>query len=151
MSRMYSGKKGKSGSKRPIRKTQPSWVRYKDNEVEMLILKLAKEGKTSSQIGIILRDTYGVPYIKGLTGKKLTKILEENKVSPKIPEDVIALIKKSIKLRKHIEKNAKDESTIRGLVLTESKIKRLVKYYKRVGKLPEGWKYEPDRIKMYLE
>jgi len=151
MARMYSGKKGKSGSKRPVNKKNPSWVRYNAQEAEMLIIKLAKEGKSASQIGLILRDTYGIPYIKGLIGKTLTKFLQEKSLLSKLPEDVLALIKKSIKLRKHIESNFKDESSIRGLHLTESKIKRLVKYYKRIGKLAEDWKYEPDRVRMYLE
>ena len=151
MARMHSRKKGKAGSKRPVKKTVPSWVRYKPKEAEMLIVKLAKEGKSSSQIGLILRDRYGVPYIKGLIGKKVTKILEEKKLLSKLPEDLLALIKKSARLRKHIEGNHKDESSIRGLTLTESKIKRLVKYYKRTGKLAEDWKYQPDRIRMYIE
>jgi small subunit ribosomal protein S15 len=151
MARMHSRKKGKAGSKRPVDKKIASWVRYKDKEVEMLITKLAKEGNSPSQIGLVLRDTYGIPYVKGLAGKTITKILGEKKLLSKLPEDLLALIKKSIKLRKHIESNHKDESSRRGLLLTESKIKRLIKYYKRTGKLAEDWKYHPDRVRMYLE
>lgn len=148
---MYSRKRGKSGSKRPLRKTPPSWIRYKPKEAELLVVKLAKEGKTSSQIGLILRDTYGIPDIKQIVGKKVTKILEEHKLLKTIPEDLMALIKKNIEVRKHLEKNHKDEAAKRGLGLTESKIKRLVKFYKATGKLPEEWKYEPKKIRMYIE
>lgn len=145
-------KKGKSGSKRPLlRKTPPSWIRYKPKEVELLIVKLAKEEKTLSQIGLIMRDTYGIPDIKELVGKTLSEILEEHKLLSKIPEDIMALIKKSIALKRHMEKNAKDTTALRGVQLTESKIKRLVKYYKRTGRLPADWKYEPEKIKLYLE
>jgi small subunit ribosomal protein S15 len=151
MARMHSRKRGNAGSKRPVRKKVPSWVRYNAKEVEILITKLAKEEKTPSQIGLILRDRYGVPHIKGVAGKRITKILEEKKLLSKLPEDLLALIKKSIKLRKHIEANHKDESSKRGLTLTESKIKRLVKYYKRSGRLAEDWKFHPDRVRMYLE
>ena len=98
MARMHSRKKGKAGSRRPANKTVSSWVTYKDKEVEMLITKLAKEGKTASQIGSILRDNYGIPYVKGVTGKTITKTLEEKKLLGKLPEDLLALIKKSIKL-----------------------------------------------------
>ena len=128
-----------------------SWVRYKEKEVEALIVKLAKEEKTASEIGLILRDLYGIPYVKQITGKRITKIMEENDLLSKIPEDMMALIKKSIELRKHLEKNHKDESAKRGLQLTESKIKRLIRYYKGTGKLDEKWKYEPNKIKVYLE
>lgn len=151
MARMHSRKKGKSGSKRPIKKTQPSWIRYKPKEVEMLIIKLIKEGKTSSEIGLILRDTYGIPYIKGTVGKRINQILKERSMLPKIPDDLLALIKRGIALKKHMEKNNKDNTALRGIQLTESKIKRLVKYYKSNGRIPASWKYEPDKIRLYLE
>ena len=48
MARMHSRKKGKSSSKKPIKKTLPVWLRYKPNEVELLIAKLSKEGKISA-------------------------------------------------------------------------------------------------------
>ena len=148
---MYSRKKGKAGSTKPSRKKLPSWVRYKPKEVELLIVKIAKEGKTPSQIGMVLRDLYGIPLTSKVTGKRIGKILEEKKLLGKLPEDLMALIKKSIAVRKHIELNHKDESAERGLTLTESKIKRLVRYYKSIGKLEDDWKYDPERIRMYIE
>jgi small subunit ribosomal protein S15 len=54
-------------------------------------------------------------------------------------------------LTKHLEKNKKDESAKHGLLITESKIKKLVKYYKRTKKIPMDWKYDPERVKVYLE
>ena len=80
MARMHSRKKGKSGSKRPVRKTLPSWIRYKPKEIELIVIKLAKEGKTTSEIGAILRDVYGIPDIKKLLKKNITKLLEEKKL-----------------------------------------------------------------------
>ena len=151
MARMYSRKRGKAGSTRPKSDKQPSWVRYTDKEVEMLIVKLAKEEKTSSEIGLILRDVYGIPYVKQITKKRITKILEEHKLNSKLPEDMLSLIRRSIVLRKHLERSHKDESAKRGLTLTESKIKRLSKYYKRTGKIEETWRYQPDKVKVYLE
>jgi small subunit ribosomal protein S15 len=151
MARMYSRRRGKSGSKKPLEKTKQSWLRYKPKEAEMLIMKLAKEGKTASQIGLTLRDSYGVPDVKLLTGKTITKIMVEKKLAPKIPEDLMALIKKSIKIRKHREENKQDKTSLRGLQLTESKIKRLVKYYKQEKKLPVDWKYDVKSIKLFVE
>jgi small subunit ribosomal protein S15 len=151
MARMYSRKKGKSSSKKPLEKTKQSWLTHKAKEVEMLVMKLAKEGKPSSMIGLVLRDSYGVPDVKIITGKSITQILVEKKLSPKIPEDLMALIKKSIRLRKHMEENRQDMTSLRGLQLTESKIKRLVKYYKKAKKLPVDWKYDVKSVKLYAD
>jgi len=151
MARMHSRKKGKSGSKRPIKVSIPTWIRYKEKEIELLIVKLSKEGHSPSEIGLILRDTYGIPDEKRLTGKKITRILNERNLSTKIPEDLTALIKKAVKIGKHIEQNEKDETAHIGLQLTESKIKRLTKYYKRTGRLPEEWKYDPDKVRLIME
>mgnify|MGYP005840226595 CR=1 FL=1 len=151
MARMHSRAKGKSGSTKPAIKSVPSWVQYKAKEVEMLVAKYAKEGKKPSQIGLFLRDEYGIPDVKTLTGKSVTQILKEKKMSPELPEDLLALIKKSIILRKHIEENKKDNSAKRGLQLTDSKIRRLAKYYKKSGKLSVDWKYEPDKVKIYAQ
>lgn len=151
MARMHSGKKGKSSSKKPLVKTKQSWLRYSSREIEMLVVKLAKEGKPASMIGLVLRDSYGVPDVKIITEKSITLILKEKKLAPKIPEDLMALIKKSITIRKHMEENKQDMTALRGLQLTESKIKRLVKYYKKKKKLPVDWKYDVKSIKLYAE
>jgi small subunit ribosomal protein S15 len=151
MARMHSRKKGKSKSIKPGRRITPSWVRYKAREVELLITKLAKEGKTASQIGMILRDDYGIPDVKSIAKKKITAVLKEKKLLPEIPDDLMDLIRKSVTLGKHLEENKHDMSANRGLQLTESKIKRIVKYYKKTNKLPLDWKYDKESIKLFVE
>ena len=151
MARMYSRRKGKSGSKKPLNKKTPTWVRYKASEIEMIMSKLAKEGKSSSEIGMILRDSYGIPDSKKLTGKRVTEVLAEKKLTKEMPEDLVALFRKAVLIRKHLQTNAKDVPANRGLQLTESKIGRLVKYYKRTKRLPVSWKYSPEKIKTYIE
>ncbi len=151
MARMHSGKKGKSGSKKPDKKEVHGWIRYKPKEIELLIVKLAREGNTASQIGIVLRDTYGVPDVKAVVGKKISKILFEKKLLPKLPEDLMALIKRFIAIKTHLETKHQDMTAKRGLQLTESKIKRLAKYYIKTKKLPAEWKFDSKRVKMYLE
>ena len=151
MARMHSRKRGKHGSKKPAKKTSPSWIRYKAKELELLIAKLAKEGKTTSQIGILLRDVYGIPSVLALCGKSVSAILKEKKLIPDVPEDLSALSKKYAAVRKHIDTNKHDETAARGLHLTESKINRLVKYYKRTGRIPEAWKFDADRAGFFLE
>lgn len=148
---MHSRKKGKSGSKRPVKKSNPTWIRYKSKEIELLIAKMAKEGKTSSEIGIVLRDVYGVPDVKLVVGKTITKILAEKNLTKEFPDDLIALMKRSIYIRKHLEINHKDMTAKRGLLLTDSKINRLIKYYKKAGRIPVDWKFDPSKLKMYTE
>jgi len=140
MARMHARRKGKSASKHPVERTHPSWS-LKAEEIEEKILKLAEEGKQPATIGLILRDVYGVPDVKAALGKKLTKVLEEHNLLPEIPEDLNNLMDKRENLKKHLEKHPKDLDNKRRLQLTEAKIKRLVKYYKREGRLPEKWRY----------
>ena len=151
MARMHSRKRGKSGSKKPLKKTVPVWLTYKANEVELLIAKLAKVGKSSSEIGTILRDTYGVPDIMTLCKKTVSDILKEKNIAPELPDDLMALIRKSVSIRKHMEANRKDQTAKRGLMLTESLIKRLTKYYKRTGKVASGWKFDPEHAGFFTK
>ena len=150
MARMHSRKKGKAGSKRPFSEKSRVWVKYTDEEVSKIIDKLHKSGKTPSQIGMILRDSYGIPNIRSVLKKKLTKDIESRGNKIELPEDLSFLMKKEIILGKHIEKNKKDMPSKRGLQLTESKIRRLVKYYKRAGVLPSDWVYDKDKVKLLI-
>ncbi len=151
MAKRYSRAHGNSGSKKPSVKENPSWMSYKPREAEMIVVKLAKEGNSASKIGMILRDSYGIPDIKVLTGKSVTKILEEKRQNPEIPEDLMATIRKSISLSKHLEENHKDFTAKRGLELTDSRVKRLVDYYKKKGKLSKDFKYDRESIKLYAQ
>jgi small subunit ribosomal protein S15 len=151
MARMHSRKRGKSGSKKPIKKTVPSWTRYKDKEVEMLVVKLSKDGKPASQIGLILRDTYGIPNVKALCGKSVGSVLKDKNIMPELPENLIAMFKRHASIKKHLETNKHDETALRGLKLAESKISRLAKYSKRVGRIPETWKFDPEMTGFFLE
>ena len=149
MARMYSRKKGKSGSKKPVQKVA-KWIDYKPNEVEDLVIKYAKQGLQSAQIGVILRDQYGIPSVKLATKKTVTQIMQEHEIYPKLPEDLFNLLKRVVELRVHLEKNKRDYQSYRGLELTESKIRRLAKYYIRKGKLPKDWKYDPEKAKLMI-
>ena len=150
MARMHSRARGKSGSTRPTKKAVPTWVRYKPKEVELLVTKLGKEKKSLSEIGMVLRDVYGIPSVKLLTKKSISEILTEKKVLPEMPEDMMALIKKNIELKKHLDENKKDMVAKRGLQLTESKIKRLEKYYKKTTRLSKDWKYDPEKVRLLI-
>lgn len=151
MARMHSRKRGKHGSKKPAKKTAQSWILYDSKKTELLIAKLSKEGKTTSQIGTILRDVYGIPSTFALCSKSISAILKEKKLVPEIPEDMTSLFKKFAGIKKHLESNRHDETVARGLILTQSKINRLAKYYKRTGRIPEAWKFDPERMGFFGE
>jgi len=148
---MYSRKKGKSGSKKPLKKEAP-WVKYKPKEIEDIIIKLAKKGHSSARIGLILRDQYGIPHVKvAANNKKIAKIMQENDAYPELPEDIFNLIKRAVNLKAHMDKNKKDYTSKRGLELTESKIRRLAKYYKKKGLIDKAWKWDIEKAKLLVK
>lgn len=61
-------------------------------------------------------------------------------LAPEIPEDLYHLIKKAVAIRKHLERNRKDKDSKFRLILVESRIHRLARYYKKTKKLPPVWK-----------
>lgn len=134
-----------------MRGRKPDWVDYSKEEIEELVVKLYKEGHPPSKIGIILRDQYGIPKVKDVIGLKITQILEKHGLKPEYPEDLMNLIRRAVRLREHLKEHPKDLHSKRGLQLIESKIRRLVKYYKRKGVLPEGWKYDPEKAAVLVK
>ena len=87
MARMHARRKGRSGSSPQTRKENPKWS-PKGKDVEKLVMELSSEGKSSSEIGIILRDMHGVPSVKLATGKSVTSILSDGGVASSLPEDL---------------------------------------------------------------
>ncbi|MGV9172643.1 MAG: 30S ribosomal protein S15 [Promethearchaeia archaeon] len=147
MARLHSRKKGKSHSTRPSRLERPVWAERSAEEVENLVVKLARKGLSKSLIGVVLRDSYGIPLVKVITGKKISEILEENGIESALPEDLTNLVKKALKIREHLEENKKDWDSKKGLIRTESKIYRLINYYKDTGVLAPDFKYKPEEIR----
>jgi small subunit ribosomal protein S15 len=148
---MHSGKKGKSGSTPPSEKESPTWVEYTPAQTEKLITELANQGKTQAEIGTILRDQHGIPSIKKLCKKTVGKILEEQKIQPEIPEDLMNLIRSSVAQQKHMKENKKDNTAKRGYILTVSKIRRLVKYYQKQKRIQSNWKYTPETAALLVK
>lgn len=143
---MHSRKHGRHGSKKPIERIKLDWLIYDKDEVEKLILKLTKEGKAASEIGVILRDQYGIPDIRYFE-TRVGKIVPKKEV----PEDLYNLLKKAVNLHRHMDGSRKDAKGKHGLELLESKIRRLGKYYARSGKLPKNWKYSIEQAKLLVK
>ncbi len=144
MSRMHSKGRGSSGSDKPVNKKNPRWVEYDEEEVKDLVVKLRRNGDDPSQIGMKLRDQYGIPSVKQVTDMKVTEILEDEGLELEVPEDLKNLLEKAESIQDHVEENPKDEDAQRNLELTEAKIRRIADYHREEGNIPEDWKYERD-------
>jgi small subunit ribosomal protein S15 len=140
MARIHAHTHGKSHSTRPISYTSPSWINQK-SELSTIIVQLSKDGLSPSEIGIKMRDQYGVPLIKPILGKGISQLLHENNSIPEMPEDLNQLVQKALALQRHLKFHNADKRNIRSLELIEAKIHRLSKYYKKKGKISQNWKY----------
>jgi small subunit ribosomal protein S15 len=141
MARLHAKRKGKSGSTRPFLTANPEWVPLESKEIEETILRLHAEGFTAAAIGVRLRDSFGVPNVRLATGKGILDILKARGVKMDIPQDLSALMKRAVEVQSHLKQHTKDLSNKRGLQLIESKIRRLSRYYKEQGLLPQDWDY----------
>ena len=151
MSRIHSGRKGRSGSHKPYPPEKPTWVTMEPAEIVAESVKLAKAGTPGAQVGAVLRDSYGVPSVRAVTGHRMAKLLSDNGVKPELPEDLQALLKRVVHLQRHLAANPKDLSNRRGLSLMESRIRRLAHYYRQRKLLPEDWSYTAATAVLQVE
>jgi small subunit ribosomal protein S15 len=112
-----------------------------NDEIVETVAKLAAQGRSSAEIGMLLRDQYAVPNVRLATGKTVVQIMRSKGVKFDMPEDLGNLMRKALELQTHLKVNRKDISNRRGLQLIESKIRRLAGYYKGAGVLPPTWDY----------
>lgn len=147
MATMHGRARGKARSHKP-KDLKPKWMNLNAKEVEQITVQLAKRGIGEAKIGLILRDSYGIPSAKAMVGKNIRQIIKENipESKERIPYELNNLIKRLKTLKKHAESNKGDMTAKRGLLLTESKIRRLEKYYKKKGILPEKWKHTQVKV-----
>ncbi len=151
MSRIHSGRKGRSGSHRPYPLTKPEWVTVTTEEMVGQAVQLAKAGQIAAQIGQHLRDSMGVPSARAVSGKRLGSLLADAGVRPEIPDDLQALLKRVVHLQRHLEAHPKDLANRRGLSLMESRIRRLARYYRQRRRIPENWRYSARGAALQVE
>ena len=151
MARIHVHRKGKAGSKKPLRNKTPSWSPLNPKEVAAQVATLAREGKSTSLVGAYMRDQFGVPDVRLSTGKNVLTILRENNLEPRLPEEISNLLKRVVNLQDHLARTKNDLHNQRALTLLESKIRRLAKYYRREGRLPAEWTYSSETAKLLLQ
>ncbi|KAL3277986.1 hypothetical protein HHI36_013328 [Cryptolaemus montrouzieri] len=142
MGRMHAPGKGMSQSALPYRRSVPTWLKITPDEIKEQIYKLGKKGLTPSQIVVILRDSHGVAQVRYVTGSKILRIMKAMDLDPDLPEDLYYLIMKAVAIRKHLKRNRKDKDSKFRLILIESRIHRLARYYKTKSVLGPNCKYE---------
>jgi small subunit ribosomal protein S15 len=151
---MHSRRRGSSGSDRPAADEPPEWSDVDQEDIESRVVELADQGYGPSQIGMKLRDEgvqgTPVPDVKLATGKKLTEILAEHDADSELPEDLRNLMKRAVRLNDHMDENPQDHQNKRALQNTESKVRRLVDYY-RGDALDEDFTYSYETATELLE
>ena len=80
--------------------------------------------------------------------KNITEILKAHNLLGEIPEDLLNLIRKSVRLREHMQKNKKDMSAKRGYQLTVSKIRKIAKYYVEKSRMPKNWRFTEEQAEL---
>ncbi len=141
----------RKGSMKPVRDAAPEWVTLLPREVEAKVVEMGKEGIQPAVIGLRLRDQFGVPSVHEVTGKRVGQILAENKLAPKVPQDLTNLIRRAISLAEHLNANRGDLHNRRGLELIEARIRRLVRYHKQRGELEATFKYTRDGARLLVD
>jgi small subunit ribosomal protein S15 len=142
MGRLHSHRHGQSHSIRPIAPSSPAWVKHSPQEIEELVLKYAKDGLATSEIGVKLRDQHAIPLTRVMTKKSVTEILEQKGIKPEMPEDLNNIVRKALGLQKHLKTHTSDRRNVRSLELLEARVHRLSSYYKKIGRIPKTWKYK---------
>jgi ribosomal protein S15P/S13E len=112
-------------SKNTLKK--PVWLKYVDEEVKEIILKIVEKDPniTAEKIGLILRDNYGIPQTR-IYNLKISEILK--KANKYKSPDLENLEKKVKKLESHLSKNKQDKRTGRALIITKAKLKKVKDY-----------------------
>jgi len=132
----------------------PAWSDVDADAVEERVVELANEGYSPSEIGLKLRDGgvdgTPVPDVSLATGKKIGEILEAHDAGAELPEDLRNLLEKAVRLNEHMDEHGQDHQNKRALQNVESKVRRLVQYY-RGDELPTDFTYTYETAKGFLE
>ncbi len=104
---------------------KPAWVKMTESELKKVIAELAKK-YPSSQIGMMLRDQYGIPTVR-IYGKKLNDYLKELGIDVK--EDLVNAEKKVDNLKDHMSNNITDKNSKHKLQKAQARLNIIKRYY----------------------
>lgn len=104
---------------------KPTWVKMKEPELKKVILDLSDKFPPS-QIGMVLRDQYGIPTTK-IFNKRLKVYLTELGVEKN--EDLDNAEKKVEKMREHLKKNVTDKKAKHKFQKAQARLNITRKYF----------------------
>ncbi len=109
---------------------KPSWIKMNESELIEVIKKLS-EKYDAPEIGLILRDQYGIPTTK-IFGKKLKQYLIELGVETNI--ELKKSKQKIERIAKHMKKHITDKKAKHKFQKAQSQLNVLEKYASRKSK-----------------
>jgi len=104
---------------------KPLWVKMKEPELKKVIAELSLK-HSPSQIGLVLRDQYGIPTTR-IFGKKLKEYLVELDINRN--EDLENAEKKVDRLKEHLKDNITDRSAKHKLQEAQSRLNITRNYF----------------------
>ena len=104
---------------------KPTWVKMKEPELKKLITELS-EKHAPSQIGMVLRDQYGIPSTR-VFGKKLKAYMQELGIERN--EDLENAENKVEKMKEHLKTNITDRKAKHKLQHAQSRLNITRKYF----------------------
>ena len=84
----------------------PSWIKMKPEDLGKQVGKLAEKYVV---VVVTLKDGFGVPQVKLVTGIKFLRILKKEGFAPSIPEVLYFFVKRAKSIQKHLGKNRNDK------------------------------------------
>ena len=105
---------------------KPTWLKMKEEELKKVIAEPA-EKHSPAQIGLILRDQYGVPTTR-VYGKKLAHYLKE--IGKHENFELTGAEKKVDRIKEHLKKNVTDKKAKHKLQKAQSRLSLTQRYYK---------------------
>ena len=96
---------GKSHSTRPVRSRETIMGNSESKRNRRIDCQIWKRWIATQQIGLKLRDQHAIPLIKPITNKGIAQVLDENKSSQEIPEDLDNIVRKAVGLQNHLKSN----------------------------------------------
>ncbi len=105
-----------------VKESKTDWVKQKPEEIEKIIVDLARKGTPPEKIGLVLRDQHGIPKAK-LLGKKIGHILRANKIE--VNSEHVNFSRKVENLRKHFGKHKHDYTAQRRIIQHSASIRKI--------------------------
>lgn len=110
---------------------KPVWLKTSEEEIKKAIAELAGKYQPA-QIGLILRDQYGLPSTR-IFGKKLSVYLKELGIDTKAIE--LQNVEKKVEgMKEHLKKHQLDKKAKHKIQKPQSRVSRMKRYLSRKAK-----------------